>query len=261
MALTPTQIEDFAQRLDEAALATQTIIKLTDEAADLDMAAAYRIQRALVDRYLARGDRLIGMKMGLTSRAKMRQMGVHEPIYGHLTEAMILAHGGSLQRSEHGHPRAEPEVAFRLCQELSGPTTREQAQSAVGEVCAALEIIDSRYRDFRFTLADVVADNASSARFVLGPWQTASASLDLGDLGIVLEVDGEAIHQGSSAAILDHPLESLATLANMLAGRGESLAKGSVVLAGAATAAVHLEPGQQVSAVVEGLGSATVHVV
>lgn len=262
--MTSELLASCAQRLDEATLRGETVPQLTLTTDGLDLATAYRVQRAGVALRRARGETIVGMKMGLTSRAKMAQVGVHEPIYAHLTSMMALSDGAVLLRDEFGHPRAEPEVAFLLGKDLRGPVTAQEALKAVKGVRAALEVIDSRYRDFRFELADVVADNASSCRFVVGPTRTleelAADGLALDALGVKLVIDGKVVHEATSAAILGDPAESLAALANMLATLGEHLSAGMVVLAGAATPAVHLETGMNVRAEVEGLGSASLTV-
>jgi 2-oxo-3-hexenedioate decarboxylase len=254
----------LAKTLDDAMLRSETVPQLTLTEPELDVVAAYRVQRAGVGLRAGRGEHLVGMKMGLTSHAKMAQVGVNEPIYAHLTSHMALSDGGALVRAEFGHPRAEPEVAFLLGSDLEGPTDAAGALKAVSGVRAALEVIDSRYRDFKFSLPDVVADNASSCRFVVGPIvplaELAAKGLSLDALDVQLVVNGEVVHSATSAAILGDPAESLAALANMLATVGEKLSAGMIVLAGAATAAVHLEAGMRVSAVVEGLGEVSLNV-
>lgn len=247
-------IDALAARLDEAVENASAISMLTAEHA-LGLDDAYRVQRAGIALRKVRGETLTGMKMGLTSKAKMEQMGVHAPIYGHLTEAMRLDDGGVLDKRAHCHPRCEPEVAFLLGKDLAGPVSPAEALLAVDGVCAALEIIDSRYQDFKFTLPDVVADNASSARFVLGTTVKRSADIDLGNLGMVMELNGQISQIGSSAAIYEHPARSLATLANLLAELGETLKAGQVVLAGGATQAIAVHEGDRVLLRVDALGT------
>lgn len=266
MALSDDVLDRLAARVDEAAEKVFLIPKLTAEH-PLTLDEAYRVQRGSISLRKLRGDVVIGMKMGLTSKAKMEQMGVHQPIYGHLTASMRLEDGGSLSLSKHGHPRCEPEVAFLLGRELAGPVTPAEALLAVDGVCAALEIIDSRYEGFQFTLPDVVADNASSSRFVLGNTVKKPSEVALGNLGMVMEIEGplgsgrRVVELGSSAAILEHPARSLAALANLLAPLGERLPAGAIVLAGGATAAVALAEGDRVRLRVDQLGSASFHVV
>lgn len=241
---TSTPIEALAQRLDEAAQAVRPVPQLT-AAEPLSPATAYQVQSALISRRLARGEQLVGLKLGLTSKAKMAQVGVDEMIWGRLTDRMRLADGDAIDLAELIHPRAEPEVAFRL-----DATGRPEA------VAAALEVIDSRYTDFRFSLPDVIADNSSAARFVIGPWCPVPPGL--ANLGVLLEVDGRVVQTGSTAAILGDPYRALARgLALAAADAGLSPQSGWILLAGAATAAQPLRPASHVRVVVEGLGTAT----
>jgi 2-oxo-3-hexenedioate decarboxylase len=254
------RIDELAAIVDDAALTSTEIDQLTVGTPELTLPDAYAIQRASVARRIERGERHVGMKMGLTSRAKMEQVGVHEPIFGHLTSGMIINDGGVLDIGELCHPRIEPEVAFIMKTDLEGPVTPVQALAATAGVCAALEVIDSRYRDFKFTLPDVVADNTSASRFILGSTIVPADAVNLGNLGIIMEVNGEAVEIGSSAAVLDHPARSLAELANMLAREGRMLHAGDIVLSGGATAAVALKPGDHVRAVIDEIGSAEVRI-
>lgn len=254
MALDEEILDQLATVVDEAARTSEPIVMLTADYPEMTLEDAYTIQRRSMAKRRARGESVVGMKMGLTSKAKMDQMGVHNPIYGHLTDAMLLADGAKIDRSDYCHPRVEPEIAFVLGEDLDGEVGPRQALAAVEKVCAAIEIIDSRYRDFEFTLIDVVADNASSTGFMLGTNAVDPESLTLDNLGMVLSVDGEVVATGSSAAILEHPARSLASLATMLAERGEGLEAGQIVLAGGATKAVHVDAGDRVDLEVDGLG-------
>lgn len=250
----------LAEQLDTAAVQGVTVAQPSDRMPDLTVQEAYRVQRASIARRIGRGEAVIGMKMGLTSLAKMEQMGVHSPIYAHLTSPMLLPDGGSFEGEVLGQPRVEPEVAFILGRDLRGPVSPAQALLAVEGVCAALEILDSRYENFRFSLPDVIADNASSAYFVLGNVVLRPSEIDLGNLGMVMSINGQVSQVGSSAAILDHPARSLAALANMLSEVGEELHAGMIVLAGGATAAVALSPGDRVLLEVDRLGGVQVEV-
>jgi 2-oxo-3-hexenedioate decarboxylase len=214
-----------------------------------DLAAAYRIQHELVGHRIARGERLVGCKLGFTSKAKMAQMGVSEIIVGQLTDAMQVPDGADVDLARFIHPRIEPEVAFRLGRDVDGDIA-----DCVDLVAPALEIIDSRYRDFRFSLPDVIADNTSASAFVVGDWQPVP---DVADLAVRLVVDGTGAENGSTAAILGHPLRALTELVDLAARYGIALRAGDVILAGAATAAVPFGA-NRVEAHVDGLGSATV---
>ncbi len=245
------RIQSMARRLDEAALRQQAIAQ--PEGADAPaLAEAYPVQAALVAHRLGRGARRVGMKMGFTSRAKMQQMGLSELIWGRLTSDMVCEEGGLLPFDAYIHPRVEPEICYLLRKPLAGVVTPLQALDAVEAVAPALEVIDSRYRDFRFSLADVIADNASSAGVVLGAWQRPDT--DVANLGIVLAIDGRPAQLGTTAAILGHPLRSLVAAARLVAAAGERLEPGSIVMAGGATAAVELRPGAAVSAEFQRLG-------
>jgi 2-oxo-3-hexenedioate decarboxylase len=240
----------LAQRLDEAALSVTATDQIA-EAAGVDVPTAYAIQQALIERRLARGESVVGLKLGLTSKAKMAQMGVDEVIWGQLTDAMRIPAGGMVDTSRFIHPRVEPEVAFLLSRRPSGDDPDFAA--TVRAVAPAVELIDSRYTGFRFTLADVIADNTSAAAFAIGAWQPVPAGLE--NLGVLLEIDGRISQIGSTAAILGDPRRALADAARLAGRYGVIPRKGWVLLAGAATAAVSLHPGAHVRAVVQGLGS------
>ncbi len=260
MTIKAEEIHAMAHLVDAAARDVELIPMLTEENPDLSVNAAYIVQRASMQLRKSRGEHIVGMKMGLTSKAKMEQVGVHDPIYGHLTNEMQRSSGDPLYMHEHGHPRAEPEIAFILDDHLEGPCTAAQAIRAVGGVCAAIEVIDSRYRDFKFNLSDVVADNASSTRFYLGDTILSPYEIDVANVGMVMSFNGEVRETGSSAAIFEHPARSLAKLANMLMLFEERLEAGMVILAGGATKANHVEAGDHVRLEVQNLGSVDVFV-
>jgi 2-oxo-3-hexenedioate decarboxylase len=247
-------IAAIAEKLGAAAESATGIPQLAAETG-LDVDAAYAVQTALLQRRLDRGERLVGLKMGLTSRAKMAQVGVDEVIWGRLTDVMRVPDGGRVDVARFIHPRVEPEVAFLLDRlpepgEPVGSFTR-----AVRAVAPAIELIDSRYADFTFSLPDVVADNTSAAAFVVGPWSPVPEGLD--NLGVLLEIDGRVAQVGSTAAILGDPRRALDEGLRLAGRHGVRLRKGWVFLAGAATAAVPLRPGAHVRAVVEKLGTAS----
>lgn len=249
--MSAAEIGDAARLLDDAQCLVRAVPQLPE---GLSLDDAYRIQHALIERRLARGERPVGTKLGFTSKAKMAQMGVSEIIVGQLTDAMEVADDGEVPLGALIHPRIEPELAFRLAADVEpgGDIT-----ACVDAVAPALEIIDSRYRDFRFNLADVVADNTSAAGFVVGEWQPIGTSADLGNLDVQLVVDGEVAETGSSAAILGHPLDALRALTPLAYKYAFVLTAGQVVLAGAATAAVPFTA-SSVEGRVDGLGAVRV---
>lgn len=239
-------ITDLARQLDDAQTTGTDIPSVAcDHEVDLDR--AYLVQAALVERRLARGESLTGVKLGFTSEAKMTQMGISTVVVGRLTTGMLISDGDVVDLSRYIHPKAEPEVAFRLARDVD-PTV--PIESCVDAVAVAIEIIDSRYRDFRFTHADVVADNTSAAGYVLGAWHPLH---DVGALPVRLTVGTEEV-TGSTAAILGHPVRALAALHDVAGRRGIPLRAGDTVLAGAATPAISLTPGP-VECEIEGLGS------
>ncbi len=248
-----TALAEFARILDDAARTATAVPQLTEEHPNLTVEDAYAIQALSMGRRYDRGERRVGVKMGLTSRAKMQQVGVSEAVWGRLTSAMRLTEGGDLIRARYVHPRAEPEIAYIIGKPLSGDVSPAEALAAVAAVAPAVEIIDSRFRNFKFTLPDVVADNASSSGFILGAW--AKPDADVSNTGIVMEVDGRPVQIGSSAAILGNPIRSLVAAARAVAQAGEALEPGDIVLAGGATAAHPLTPGEHVRTWFQDLGS------
>lgn len=246
-----TDIRELARILDTAADEAHDTPQIAEKE-DLTLEQAYEIQAASIARRLDRGEKLVGVKMGFTSRAKAIQMGVDDLIYGKLTDAMIVADGGTIKMEDYVHPRVEPELAFLLNRPLEGNVGTVEAYEAVEAVAPAIEIIDSRYENFKFSLIDVVADNSSSSGFVLGNWRQKPQ--DPSNLGMILSFDGRPVQIGSTAAVLGNPVRSLVTAVRMLTEAGERLEAGQVILTGGATAAEALRAGVSVSAELEGLG-------
>lgn len=229
---------------------------VTDEWTALDLGTAYRVQDEILRRKLGSGEHTVGVKLGLTSRAKQQRMGIDSPLTAWLTDRMVLPAGAPLVTGELLHPRVEPEIAFVLGERLRGPgVTAARAMQAVSHVYCGLEVIDSRFTDFRFALPDVVADNASSARFVMGGRACRPEDLDLALEACLFEVDGEAVDSATGAAVQGHPAEALALAANALAQRDVALEAGWVVLTGGMTDAVFAHPGSVITARFSNLGT------
>ena len=244
----------LAKELDEALLGRREIAPLGKTHGEFDLPTAYRIQERGLAMRLARGEKIVGYKMGLTSAAKREQMNLDLPIYGVLTDAMRVQ--GTLRVADGVHPKIEPEIAFVTKRELSGRISRKEAFAALQGVAPALEVLDSRFTGFKyFSLPDVVADNCSSWRFVLG---RLFPPRDTGGLAMRMRVDRRVVQEADSNAISGHPLESLVQLVEMLP---HPLPAGSIVLAGAATVAEALHPGMEISLEVEDLGSVAVQAV
>lgn len=233
----------------------QAITKQTE----LSIEDAYAIQAVLLERYLDRGDSIAGPKLGLTSAAKQEQMGVSEPVYGWVTTSSVLGPDDTVALDELIHPRAEPEIVFILGQDLSGPgVTAEDVLDATEKVVGGIEVIDSRYEAFSFTLTDVVADNTSAARVAVGADGLGPRDMDLRQLGCVFTVDGIETGRATGEALLGDPAACVAMLANHLGGHGQSLKAGWIIPAGAPTDAQPLTAGTVATASYPTSNSSTV---
>jgi len=254
-------MEEIAARLERA---ERERVAIDPPAAGFVMtvADAYRIQMINVDQRVASGRKIVGRKVGLTSIAMQKMFGVNEPDFGHLFDDMIIANGGECRVDSLMIPRVEPEIAFVLARELRGPgVTRKDVLAAAEYVTPALEIIDTRIRDWKITLADTIADNASSARVVLCERRTKPAALDLAAVAMTLQKNGAMVGQAVGSAVLGHPAEPVAWLANKLSEFGQSLAAGSIIIPGALCRAVEVRAGESIAANFEGLGSVSVRFV
>ncbi|GEL20666.1 2-keto-4-pentenoate hydratase [Pseudonocardia asaccharolytica] len=242
---------DLAARLAKAVADRTAIDQLSGEFGELDLATGYAVQREL---RTAAGP-LVGWKLGLTSRAKQAQVGVSDPIYGFLAGANALDLGAPLDTGNLIQPRCEPEIVFMLGRDLAGPhVTAADVIAASAGVAVGIEVIDSRYRDYRFTMADVVADNTSAGRFVVGA-PVPPAGIDLRLVGVVLERNGEVVATASGAASLGHPAAAVAWLVRRLAADGEGLHAGEIVFSGGLTAAAPVTAGDVVVASIDRLGT------
>lgn len=236
----------------------EPIEPLTDHFPALNVDDAYAIQVGQVQRWLAEGAVIKGHKVGLSSAVMQRQIGVDQPDFGHLTDTMFFAESQPIDWSAFLAPKVEPEIAFVLGKPLAGPgVTVAEAMAAVAFVTPALEIIDSRIRDWKIKLVDTIADNASSGAVVLGSAAVPLAQVDVRLVGGVLHRNGELVGSGAGGAVLGSPLNALVWLANTLGPRGVVLEAGHVVLPGSVTAAVPVTAGDVVTAAFGGLGSVT----
>lgn len=258
-ALAPAVVNEAATNLYEAERTRQPVAPLVETYPGLTQDDAYAIQRVLIDRKLEEGARIVGHKIGLTSLAMQQLLGVDQPDYGHILDTMIVADGAALQREDLIAPRVEAEIAFVLAEELRGPGVNvARVVSATQYVFAALEVVDSRVKDWRIQLQDTIADNASSCRMVMGGRYVPIDDLDLRLVGLVLEKNGEIANTAAGAAVLGHPALAVAWLANKLAEFDTSLKEGQVILPGALSAMVTVQAGDQVRATFDHLGSVSV---
>lgn len=255
-------VAKLAEHLETAELKAYEVTKITDDYPDMTMADASDVQWEIRRRKEARGHKIVGMKMGLTSWAKMKQMGVEKPCYGFLADYFSCPDNADIIFDELIHPKVEAELAFVTNKTLEGTKlTVDQVLDATELVVPAVEIIDSRYKDFKFDLVSVQADNSSSTRFVVGSHAAKPEDFDWSTLGVVMQKNGEIVEVGAGAAVLDHPAESVAMLASMLAERGENIPAGTFIMTGGITAAVLVERGDSIVVRYQDLGTVSMRFV
>lgn len=246
---------DAAVRLRDA-YKSGPIEPLRDVLEPTDTDTAYEIQSLNTEHWIKEGREVAGWKIGLTAKTVQLQLGVDQPDFGVLFSDMLIANGASLDMNQMIQPRAEAEIAIVLEQDIVSPdVTAAEVAGATAYVSPAIEIVDSRIVDWRITFADTVADNGSSAFYVLGDAQLPLAGLDLYTCGMVLEVDDGIASLGAGAACLGHPLNAAAWLARTMVNRGQPLKAGQVILTGALGPMVSLTAGQQIKAAIGGLGA------
>jgi len=262
MALSSKTLDQLARHLHACQREARDTPKITDEHSEMDWDDAYAIQDRILAAKLKAGARVAGYKAGLTSHAKMKQMSVTDPVFGFLVDEFTVPDGGEVKVGELIHPKVEPEICFVTRTELAGPgCSIAHVLAASDVVLPGIEVIDSRYRDFKFDLKSVVADNTSAARFVVGGHAVDARSVDLRTTGIVLEKNGVPVALGAGAAVLGHPAAAVAMLVNHLGRRGKSLPAGSLVLSGGATEAVTVKAGDHVCLRMQGMGSVSMRFV
>jgi 2-oxopent-4-enoate/cis-2-oxohex-4-enoate hydratase len=242
------------------ALCTRSVLEpLSDRHPELDMANAYRIQQRMIERRVQAGERIVGKKIGVTSRAVMNMLGVYQPDFGYLLDGMIYNEGESIDMATLIQPKAEGEIAFILKKDLMGPgITNADVLAATEYVMPCFEIVDSRIRDWKIKIGDTVADNASCGVLVLGDQAVDPRKLDLSLCGMVLERNGEIFATGAGAAALGSPLNAVAWLANTMGALGIALKAGEVILSGALAAMCPAKAGDSFRVSIGGLGSCSV---
>jgi 2-keto-4-pentenoate hydratase len=253
---TDVTIATAADRLWDAHVSGKSCAPVRELIGADDIAAAYAVQEHNTRRWLAQGRRLAGRKIGLTAKSVQRQLGVDEPDYGMLFADMAVPDGAEVSFRGLIQPRVEGEVAFCLKRDLTEPQlTVTDLISAIDYVLAAIEIVDSRVHGWDIKIADTVADNASSARYVLGNEPHALRDVDLRLCGMVLERRGEQVSFGAGAACLGHPLNATLWLAQRMASAGRPLLAGDLVMSGALGPMVAARPGDIFELKINGLGS------
>ncbi len=248
------QILEIAKTLDDARLNGTSLSQFSSRFSNFTRPDAYSVQEAGIKFRLDRGEKIIGLKMGLTSEGKRKQMNLDSPLYGVLTDKMKIENEGTFHLKGSIHPKIEPEIAFFINKELKGKITRDDVLNACDYVAPALEILDSRYEGFKyFSMEDVIADNSSSSHFIIGPHLTDFKNLDMINLKMQMKVDGIVATEGISSDISGDPVISVIQLAELLALRDQSIKANTIVLAGAATLAIELKPNIEVSLEVSNL--------
>ena len=261
MSLDHATIAGLAERLENAELNRAPITKITNDHPDLDWDDAYAIQDEIRRRKTERGVQIAGLKAGLTSQAKMKQMNVTEPVFGFMCDYGMIADGGEVEIDRYIAPRVEAEIAFVTKHDIKGPCHIGTVLQATDFVLPAVEILDSRYENFNFDLISVVADNTSAAGFVIGGASRRVDDVNLRTLGIVLEKNGEIVELAAGAAVLGHPAESIVMLANMLARKDDFIPAGTFIMTGGVTAAVGVERGDHIAVRYQDLGTVSMRFV
>jgi 2-oxopent-4-enoate/cis-2-oxohex-4-enoate hydratase len=258
--MTPDQIEHYGDELYAALRERRTVAPLTERESALGLEEAYRISTRLLERRLADGEAVIGKKIGVTSKVVQQALGVHQPDFGYLTDAMRFPNGAKLPISSRMiQPRAEGEIAFVLARDLKGPgVTNADVIAATAHVKPCFEIVDSRITDWKIKIQDTIADNASSGLFVLGDDAVDPRLVDFITCGIVVWKNGEVLSTGAGAAALGSPVTCVAWLANTLGAFGIPLRAGEVILSGSLVPLEPVRPGDHMEMRIAGVGSARV---
>lgn len=255
------QIASLGDALFTALRECRTLAPLTDSYPDITIDDAYRISLHMLRRREAGGEKLIGKKIGVTSKPVQDMLNVHQPDFGFLTDAMQFEDGARISLTSAGliQPRAEGEIAFMLKADLQGPgVTRDDVLAATEWVAPCFEIVDSRIRDWKIKIQDTVADNASCGVFVVGTKHTDPHALDLAAARMDLFRNGDPAGSGLGSAVQGHPAEAVAWLANTLGRFGIPFRKGELILSGSLAPLVPAVAGDMFTMNIEGLGGCSV---
>ena len=248
--------DELAADLAQAERSRQPIAPLTSANPDIDVVDAYEIQLINIRQRVAEGARVLGHKVGLSSKAMQQMMGVDEPDYGHLLDEMQVFENTPVKASRYLLPRVEVEVGFILGEDLPGAgCTEDDVLAATAALVPSIELIDTRITDWKIALCDTIADNASSAGYVLGDARVPPSDVDVKGIDAVLTRNGELVAEGRSDAVLGNPVTSVAWLARKVESFGVRLRKGDVVLPGSCTRAIDARAGDHFVADFTGLGS------
>jgi 2-oxopent-4-enoate/cis-2-oxohex-4-enoate hydratase len=256
------QIIQLGDELYEALVARRTVSPLTSRGLDIGIEDAYHIQQRMLSRRLEKGEKVIGKKIGVTSKVVQQMLDVHQPDFGYLLDGMVYNEGESIPMDTLIQPRAEGEIAFILKKDLMGPgVTNADVLAATEGVMACFEIVDSRIQDWKIKIQDTVADNASCGVFVLGDRVVDPKKLDLSLCGMVVEKNGDIIGTGAGAAALGSPVNAVAWLANTLGRLGIPLKAGEVILSGSLAPLFPVQAGDSLRVSIGGIGGCSVRFV
>ena len=256
------QITQLGDELYEALTAGKTVSPLTSRGFDITIEDAYHIQQRMLARRIEKGEKVVGKKIGVTSKAVMNMLGVGQPDFGYLLDGMVYNEGESIPMASLIQPKAEGEIAFLMNKDLMGPgLTAADILAATEGVMACFEIVDSRIQDWKIKIQDTVADNASCGVFVLGDKLVDPKKVDLALCGMVLEKNGEIVVTGAGAATMASPVNAMVWLANTLGRLGIGLNAGDIVLSGALGAMVPVKAGDSLRCTIGGIGGCSVRFV
>jgi 2-oxopent-4-enoate/cis-2-oxohex-4-enoate hydratase len=261
-AMNPELTTRLGDELYDALKACRVVDPLTTRHPEITIEDAYRIQQRLNARRIEAGESIVGKKIGVTSKAVMNMLGVYQPDFGILTDAMVYNEGDAIPVASLIQPKAEGEIAFILKRDLVGPgISAADVFAATEGVMACFEIVDSRIRDWKIKIQDTVADNASCGVFVLGDRMVSPLDVDLDTCGMVLEKNGEIVATGAGAAALGAPATAVAWLANTLGALGIALKAGEVILSGSLAIMVPVVAGDSLRVTIGGIGGCSVRFV
>ena len=257
MTIEPSIITSLGDELYDALIAGETIPNLRVRNPDIDIADAYRIQERMITRRLEAGEKIIGKKIGVTSEVVQEMIGVFEPDFGQLTDAMLVSDDATVERKSLIQPKAEGEIAFILKHDLTGPgVTAADVLEATEYVTACFEIVDSRIRDWDIQIQDTVADNASCGIFAIGTQKVDPRDIDLASVAMKIDCNGTEVSNGVGAAVQGSPLNSVAWLANTLGRLGMPFRAGEIILSGALGPMVEISAGDTLQlSLSDGLGT------
>ena len=255
----PSLINALGDELYRALISREPVEPLTNRHPDITIEDAYRIQQRMISHRLAKGERIVGKKIGVTSKPVMAMLGVGQPDFGYMLDGMAYPEGQAIDSTTLIQPKAEGEIAFVMKRDVMGPgVTAAEILAATEGVMVCFEIVDSRIRDWKIKIQDTVADNASCGGFVLGSSLVDVRQADLITCGMVLEKNGEVVVTGAGAATMNSPVNAMVWLANTLGRLDIPLKAGEVVLSGALGAMVPVVAGDQLRVSIGGLGSCSV---